>query len=253
MVDDAFAPHTGIRWNGTTGVVEYGGGDRGMVCFFYNKAVPNPAKAAQEGRPVHENKVFVRIAPPGERLNIVEREATENDKMRFPMQWEQFRKNKQQVIEGTPIELLYPDQPAIAATLRGNGVQTVEMCADLSAHAIENVGMGCQTWVNYAKRYIEASRKGANESAHRREIEQIQRENKTLKSQIKMLKDQLDNVMQRQAQAPDLSTVQAMLAGLMQRPQHMPQQGFDSQTALINAQGRELRAPRKRERPRSRG
>ena len=38
--------------------------------------------------------------------------------------------NKAQVPEGTPIDLLYPENPAIGATLRGSGVQTIEQWTD---------------------------------------------------------------------------------------------------------------------------
>ena len=120
----------------TLAIVEYGGGDRNMVCMFYNKPVLNPAKSDEKGRQIFDNKVYVCIHPPGERLNIVDREASDLERRRFPMQWEAFRKNKQQQPEGTPIELLYPGQPTIAATLRASGVQTVEQCAELSAPAI---------------------------------------------------------------------------------------------------------------------
>jgi hypothetical protein len=251
-MDEGFASPTNIAWQGHTGVVEYGGGDRNMVCMFYNKAVPNPAKSAEKGRPINENKVFVKIHPPGERLNIVDREASDRDRQRFPMQWEQFRKKQHQQPEGTPIELLYPEQPVVAATLRAHGVQTVEQCAELSGPAIDNVGMGCQTWVNYSKRYLIASSKGASESAVRRQFEQKDREIKVLKSQVAQLKDRLEAMLQNQAQQPDLATMQAMLAGVMQRPQHMPQASFDPQTAMINAQGQATRGVQKRHRPRPR-
>src|SRR5574337_1408474 len=105
---DEFASHTGIRWNGNVGTVEYGGGDSKMVVLFYNKARHNPAKSQEAGRPVYDEAVFVKIHPPGERLNIVDRPATVQDQRRFPVQWAQFKENREQIPEGTPIDLLYP-------------------------------------------------------------------------------------------------------------------------------------------------
>ncbi len=67
-----FSSPTGINWRGDVGVVEYGN-DRSMVAIFYNKPVHNPAKSVKDGHPFYEDQVFVRIHPPGERLNIVER------------------------------------------------------------------------------------------------------------------------------------------------------------------------------------
>jgi hypothetical protein len=245
---DDFSPATNIAWNGYTGVVEYGGGDRNMVCLFYNKPVPNAAKAAKNGRPSFENKIYVRIHPVGERLNIVDREATDRDKMRFAMQWNQFRQRKEQVAEGMPIELLYPEQPVISATLRASAVQTVEQLAELSAPAIENIGMGCQTWVNYAKKVLATSGKIAKDTGARVEIERLTRELKVKDRQIDQLKDAMAQMQERMTNVPDMQTMQAMMATMMQRPQHMPQQAFDAQTAMIN--GTDDRAQKSRQRPR---
>jgi len=234
---DEFASHTNIVWQGNTGIVEYGGGDRGMVCMFYNRAVHNAAKSAQSGRPFYEDKIFVRIHPPGERLNIVDREATDTDRKRFPAQWQQFRQNKQQQPEGTPIELLYPDYPSVPAMLRASGVQTIEQCADLSATAIDGIGMGAQRYVNAAKKYLEAAAKGGATTQMRHELEERDREIKVLKKQVADMKEQLQQL--QTPQPMDMAQIQAMLAGMMGRPQFpttpQPSQQFDAQTALINA------------------
>ena len=55
MVDE-FSGHTGIKWNGNVGTVEYGGGDRSMVAMFYNRPMHNPARSQTEGRPFYVTK-----------------------------------------------------------------------------------------------------------------------------------------------------------------------------------------------------
>lgn len=239
---DDFAPHTDIKWNGTVGTVQYGGGDRNMVCMFFTKATHSPVKSAESGRPVFEDKVFVRIHPPGERLNIVERPATVQDQRRFPAQWAQFKENREQVPEGTPVDLLYPDQPAIAAMLRANNVHTVEQLAELSATAIESIGMGTQTYVNNAVKYLEMANKGMAAAQVRRELEDRDRQIKTLTSTIESLKSQVDKLMQeRGSGGVDLATLQQFIAGQQGRPQFpagapkQMAQPFDAATAQINA------------------
>jgi hypothetical protein len=240
---DDFAPHTDIKWNGTVGTVQYGGGDRNMVAMFYTKAAHNPAKSADSGRPVYEDKVFVRIHPPGERLNIVDRPATANDQRRFPAQWAQFKENREQIPEGTPVDLLYPDQPSIAAMLRANNVHTVEQLAELSATAIESIGMGTQTYVNNAQKYLQMSNKGMAAAQVRRELEDRDRQIKTMAGTIESLKQQVDKLMEERGQNSgiDLATLQQFIAGQQGRPQYpanapkqMPQ-AFDAATAQINA------------------
>lgn len=232
---DEFATPSNITWSGNTGVVEYGGGDKSMICIFYNRPTPVPGKSTAAGRPVFEDQIFARIHPPGERLNIVDRKMIESDKRRWPMQWAMFEKNQQQFPDGTPIDLLYPETPAIGATLRASSVFTIEQCAALSASAIENVGMGCQAWVNSAVKYLEAAAKGVNASQMRHELEERDREIRVLKRTVDELKNTLEDMRANGLQQPNLAQLQTIIAGAMARPTHMPQQGFDPQSAMINA------------------
>jgi hypothetical protein len=247
-----FTSPTNINMRGDWGgVVEYGS-DRNMFCAFYYKPVPNPAKAAESGHPFFEDQVFVRIHPPGERLNIVERRATEQDKRRFPMQWQQFQQNATQQPDGAPVEMLYPDMPSIAAMLRANGVSTIEQVSDLSGPAIDTIGMGSQRYVNDAKKWLEMAAKGKNASQMRRELEIRDREISTLTKAVETLKAQIEEMRDAAVRQPNLAQLQTMIAGAMQRPQHMPAQSFDPQSAMINATGQAIRPTEKprRQRPR---
>lgn len=231
-----------MAWQGNVGYDS--GVDKNMVCMFYTRAVHSPAKSAASGHPVYEDKVFVRIHPPGERLNIVDREVQDHDKRRFPMQWNQFNQNKEQAPDGCPIELLYPDYPSVSAMLRANGICTVEQCADLSSHAIESIGMGAQRYVNEAKKYLEQAQKGVGITQMRHELEQRDREIKVLQQTVEKQAARIDELINK-ASAPDLATIQAMLAGALQRPQMPLQpagQAFDAQTAQINANSAQTQA-----------
>jgi len=240
-MDDAFASPTGIDWRGDVGVVQYGGGDRNMVALFFNKAVHNPAKSTQAGRPVFEDVIYVRIHPPGERLNIVERPANNQDKRRFAQQWMQFQQHAEQMPEGTPIDLLYPDHPSVSAMLRAHGVFTIEQCAGLSGPAIEEIGMGAQRYSNDAAKYLEASNKGVKASQLRRELEERDSQIRTLTQTVETLKAEVERLRGVTAQSVDLQQIQQLIAGQQVRPQYpasAPKQmarAFDPQTAQINA------------------
>jgi hypothetical protein len=251
---DEFSSPTNIQWQGDVGVVEYGGGDRSMVVLFYNRPMLNPAKSKELGHPYHEDKIYIRVHPPGERLNITDRPVTEQDTRRWPMQWQQFRQQKEQRPDGAPIELLYPEQPAIAATLRACNVLTIEQCAELSAHAIEQIGMGAQQYSNYAQKWLENASKGASLSQMRGELEVRDRELKVLRQQVGELKNTIEQMRSSTLGQPDLRQVQALIAQAMERPVNMPSQQFDVQAAMINAMDHEkrtpYRAPPKRQRPR---
>jgi hypothetical protein len=197
-------------------------------------------KSVEEGRPFFENKIFVKIHPPGERLNIVDREASDTDKRRFPMQWAQFQQNSPQVSNGTPIEMLFAANPATAAALQASGVHTVEQCAALSAHAIETIGMGAQTWVNEATRYLEVANKGVKASQLKAALDEKDREITSLKHTIELFKAELDQIRDSQNNAVSMADVQRLLAqngGQGRRGTFVsnPNNNFDAQTAQINA------------------
>ena len=66
------------------------GSDSRLHVTFYKKAVENPAKTIEEGRPIYEDRVFVRIAVPGDNLSVIDTFANEEHQRRFPMHWQHF-------------------------------------------------------------------------------------------------------------------------------------------------------------------
>ncbi len=237
MAEEAtpFISPTGIEWQGNTGTVQYGGGDRSMVVMFYNKAIHHAGKSLEAGRPVFEDRVYVRIHPPGERLNIIDRPADPSHRQRWPQQWAQFQQQKQQTPDGTPIDMLYPDQPSVAAMLRANGVHTVEACAELSAHAIENIGMGTQRYVNDADRYLKAANKGVGGAQFRKELADRDQQIKILTGQVESLKAQVDKMLRARLDAPTLADLNRIHQQNMGRPGHVLGESFDPQMEQLNA------------------
>lgn len=165
------------------GMASSGPTDDRLIVGFLNKSVQNQFKSVQQGVPIFEDHTFVKIQHPGETLNIVERPVREDDKQRWPRQWQAFVNGSSQAPSGIPITLLFPDKPSIAATLKGYNIHTVEQLANLSAQGISTVGLGCQDWVNGAKRYLEHAEKGVSHhqfetqiAGYRSEIVKLQRQ-----------------------------------------------------------------------------
>ena len=180
----------GIKWNGNFGLVQYGGDDR-TIALFYKRPVHNAQKSRQHGLPIHDDVDFVRIQQPGERLNIIERPVNPNDKMRFPRQWAEYLANREQTIEGTPIDLLFPAHPYVGQNMRAMGVHTIEQCANLSDHAMAQIGMGAQDYVNLAKDYLEMANKGVGLHKFKAELEERDGKIRTLEMTIANLQAQL--------------------------------------------------------------
>lgn len=183
---------TGIQWNGPhSGLVQYGDDSR-LVVFFYQRPVLNDAKSRELGKPFYEEMTYIKIEEPGERLNKVDRPVTDNDKYRFAVQWNRFLQKLEQKPEGVPIDLLFPNNPAIPENLRGYGIYTIEQLAGLSANAIDSVGMGCQDWVNLAKDYLKNATDGAVFHKMRLRLEEKDQEIKVLNQRFNTLQAQFN-------------------------------------------------------------
>lgn len=209
-----------INWAGQHfGTVDYG---QQQVVIFYAKSIDDAMASRQAGRRICRNVDFIRMHPPGERLNIIDRPATDDDKMRYASQWHRYTLSQSQVPEGTPIDLLFPNHPNVADMLRAVSIFTVEQCANLSAHAIESIGMGAQEYVNKAKKYLESAKQGANFHAIQKELEEQKNANQVLQTQLNMAIAQI--------KALEVKISNPMMAS--QQPPWI--NGYDAQADRIN-------------------
>lgn len=254
-MDDFLPSHTGINWQGGhVGVAQYGNSNLNVL--FYNKSELNPLRSKELGRPFNEDVIYVRIQEPGDRFTVIDRPIRDEDKRRWALQWAQFSQNQQQTVAGTQIELLYPQQPSVAANLRGAGVHTIEQCAEMNAHAIDSL-MGGQQYANDAKKYLEDANKGVHHTQFRSEMEEKDRKIKVLEQQLETLKAQVNASQAQQANMPTMQDLLALLAQRSAAPQYpppgiTPTQQFDAQGAQIAAAGKEIGETAKRARGRPR-
>lgn len=196
---------------------------------FYTRSVQNPEKSREQGKPWFENQIYVRIQPAGERLNIIDRPVYNNDKQMYPAQWRQFTLNQTQVPEGTPVELLFPNFPAIADTLKGAGVWTIQQLAELSGNGLDGLGMGGQEFVNKAQRYLQQAKDGSEMVRLQQDLDRAKSDNKSLKRQMS---EQIGIIKQLQSQVAQIMTTQP---GLRDQTGLGHVQGVDVQTERINA------------------
>lgn len=227
-MSNEFANPTGINWNNadhTSGTVQFGD-DSKLFVQFYVKSVLNQAKSREQNKPWYDNVNYIIIQQPGERLNQINRPVTDNDKLRFGGQWRQFLANQVQVPEGTPIELLFPNNPAYADSLKALGIFTIQQAANLSSYGIDAIGMGGQETVNKAKRYLDES---DNSAAYNRLTTEISKKDQ----EIKILREA------QEKQKALIDDLYSRLGGNMALPvsdnrtlQHVP--GYDPQQERIN-------------------
>jgi hypothetical protein len=193
---EGLSPPGAIQWNQdrTAGLVNYAD-PRQQFVYFYRRSVQDDHASRNAGRRIFKGMDYVKIQPPGERLTVIDRPVTEDDKRRWSQQWYQYANNHTQIPDGTPIDLLWPDHPEVGDTLRACGVHTVEQCANLSAHAIESVGIGAQEYQNRAKRYMEQAERGISHQQFENARAEDQQKIRLLTQQVQQLQSQLDKAL----------------------------------------------------------
>ncbi len=177
------------------GMVRFGA-DSQMNVLFYNKDVFDEALSQQCGRPMKVDKIYVRIQHPGE-VDYSD-DPVENKpgiKQRFPRQWEQFEKSQEQIPTGTPIDLLFPQHPAIGANLHSHGVHTVEQMANLHEHGAQRIGMGATEWRNAAKTFLDQANAHVGQHQWAREKSVLENTIEVQGNQIGQLQAQLDKLL----------------------------------------------------------
>jgi hypothetical protein len=181
-----------INWNGHHGIVEYKSGD--PLVLFYTRSVHNPVKSAAAGTRIFEDHVYVKIQHPGDNLQVNDRPVRQDDKMRWPQQWAAFQANRSQIPDGTPIDLLFPNHPHVADNLRGLGVHTIEQCSNLSATAMDAIGMGAQDYVNAATDYLDMANKGVNFHNFKRQLEERDSKIRVLEGQLAQMQQTINTI-----------------------------------------------------------
>lgn len=138
------------------GQLRLAGGDSRLWVKFERRSRRNPYKSELEGRPIYEPVDYVKIQQPGERDQWVG-PATETHRMRFPAQWAAYQEQSEQTPEGTPVQLLFPNEPHIVELLLDLKVQTMEQLSSLTEQGIDRLGMDGRKYVAKAQAALDRS------------------------------------------------------------------------------------------------
>jgi hypothetical protein len=159
--------------------------DKRLFVQFFMEAVKNETKSAQEGRPIFDEIPHVRIITPGSRDVMVTR-AGKQYQQRFPKQWEQFQKQAEQTVNGTPLEQVPFLTVGQIAELKALNVMTLEQLAALSDNVMHRF-MGAQKLKQQASAYLMAAFDSAPIAEMQAELAKRDAEIATLKQQMAML------------------------------------------------------------------
>jgi hypothetical protein len=160
--------------------------DHRLYVQFYQRAVQNHFRTAEEGRPIFDEKVFVKIIIPGDKNSVVDVAATDEYKARFAKQFERFKLNKQQAQDGTPLESVTWLSVGQVAELKALNIHTVDSLAVVPDQLAQRF-MGAHELRRKAQAFIEAAAGEAATSKLASELAQRDSKIEALEAQLQQL------------------------------------------------------------------
>ncbi|MFI5224785.1 MAG: hypothetical protein ACHQX3_11205, partial [Nitrospirales bacterium] len=106
--------------------------DSKLYVQFYTRPILNGAESDAAGRPIYHDIDCVRIMVPGDKLSIVDRLASDDDKRRFADHYAKYRAGQQVQLIGTPLEQVPWLSRSKLEEYKYFGIHSVEQLADAS-------------------------------------------------------------------------------------------------------------------------
>jgi len=179
------------------------GSDKGLFVEFRHEAVKQDFRSREEGRPVFEDVVFIKIMFPGDKTKTVDRPAKlkdddsgPSDIRRFPAQWQQFQAEESQVGAGMPLAEFPALTKSQVAEFKAMNIHTVEQLSDMSDSQLTWLGARelreqARNWLDKAKGNAVEARLQTALDQRDQVIDQQQQQLDAMKAQIADLQSQL--------------------------------------------------------------
>lgn len=149
------------------------GADRSLLVKFFTHPQISKVESEAAGRPVYKDVVMVEVIQPGEK-EPVRQLANDFHKARFAKQWDNFQKGNAETHTGTPLDLLFLNEPGTILNLNSFNIFTVEQLANITDTAITSIPMGRQL-ADRAKAYVSTATGGAMFHQMQTQIAELQR------------------------------------------------------------------------------
>jgi hypothetical protein len=157
--------------------------DHKLYKRFFVDVLPDDEKTATEGRPCFRNVEMITIMVPGDKNNIVTREAREEDKTRFADLYAKFKKGEGEILDGFPLKEWTGVTRAQVEELKFFNFLTVESLAN----ANDNVAVkfpGLHELKRRAAAWVQAQKDSAPIEKLNAEIKARDEQNAALQAQM---------------------------------------------------------------------
>lgn len=162
--------------------------DDKLTVQFYRDLWQNHGRTLEEGRPIFEERDFIKIAVPGNNTLLIDTLAEEHHFVRFAGHYKRYKEamSNEAVINGTPLAQWPLITRNCAEKLRYLKFETVEQIAgadDFQLNAIGmSAGMSPYEFKKLAQAYLDSSKKTADSAKRTAEIELLRADNDDLRS-----------------------------------------------------------------------
>ncbi len=146
--------------------------ERGVFVEFYTHPVYMKAKSDEAKRQVWEDREHIRIVIPGDKDNVVMRQATRQDKEKYPDAWKRYQEKDKETRVGTPLEEWQPISKSQVKEAKYMEIHTVEQLAAVSDGNLQKLGPGWVSLRSNAQVWVSNQRDGAAAAQVASQLEQ---------------------------------------------------------------------------------
>lgn len=188
-----------IPKNVKNGQMVYHGDDSTILAIFSDEYVENEFQTEKQARVIYDHFYQISLEYPGNNLASFkyrfrpDEVDTSQWPQRFPRQWDAFKNQKEQVPDGTPIELWPPLSKQRCLELKAMKIHTIEQVAGLTDMTGPNMGMD---WRKLRDMAIATTK--PNEATA--QIAKVSSENQELKNKMEVMERQLAQLSQNKPQ-----------------------------------------------------
>lgn len=127
---------------------------------FFLEPVKLEFKSQQEGRPYFEDREFVRILIPGDRLSSAVEPVNDEHRARWPEVYAAFKAGTEAPLEGTPLREWPQITQSHVKELAHFNIATLEQLAGVNDAQLQHLGPGMRTLRENAKKTLEIAASG---------------------------------------------------------------------------------------------
>ena len=164
--------------------------DSKLYVTFYVRPIKNAFRSEQEGRPIFEEREYIKIIVPGDSKTTVDCPVTDEFRGRFEKQYEKFKKGLAQAVEGTPLEMWPQMTVGLCAELKAMNISTVDQLAALDDSKAQKI-MGSHELRRKAQLFLSAAKGEAENNKITAELQKRDDE-------IALLKMQMQHILEAQ-------------------------------------------------------